>query len=68
MMNATPHSILLLGAALFLAVGTPVAAEAQRQSPTQTAPKYDVKLQVAASSDAKPLNGATIALSEGAAQ
>jgi hypothetical protein len=33
-----------------------------------TLPKYDVKLQVAASSDAKPLSGATIALSEGAAQ
>ena len=32
------------------------------------APKYDVKLQVAASSDAKPLGRATVSLSEGAAQ
>ena len=31
-------------------------------------PKYDVKLQVAGSGDAKPISGATASLSEGAAQ
>ena len=47
---------------------TRVARLMVRVTAGPAAPKYDVKLQVAASSDAKPLSGATIALSEGAAQ
>ena len=46
MMKRIPHGIALLSAALLLAAGTLATTEAQRRSPTGTAPNYDVATEV----------------------
>jgi hypothetical protein len=46
MITAIPRGIALLSVALLLAAGTPATIEAQRRSPTGTAPNYDVATEV----------------------
>jgi hypothetical protein len=46
MMKAIPRGIGLLSVVLLLAAGTPATIEAQRRSPTGTAPSYDVATEV----------------------